>query len=138
MRAPRLAMIALFLFGLSPAVWAVDEGQTRPRFNENFLSSSNTSIDIIATTNGSGNVKGVHCLFQSGAPVRINFYVNGGAAQAINLGSHEFPTDFNGAIFSGWIPLNIRFSTSIRVQMQRDGSPVSSADIQCSVSWALD
>lgn len=124
MRAPRIALIVLLLCGLSPAAWAVDEGQTRPRFNQNVLLSSNSSVDIIATTNGSGNVKGVHCLFESAVPVQINFYVDGGAAQAILLQGIEFPADFNGMLFSGWIPLNIRFSTSIRVQMQRGGSPV--------------
>jgi hypothetical protein len=137
MRTPGLATFALLL-SLSPALWAVDDGQTRPRLSYNNLGSPNSSIDIIGTTNGSGNVKGVYCQFTVSVPVVINFYVDGGAAQSITLFSGYFPVDDNLNGFTGWIPYNVRFSSSIRVQMQRAMSPVIYGDTGCLVSWALD
>jgi hypothetical protein len=70
--------------------------------------------------------------------VGINVYVDGGAAQSLSLFNGYFPVDSNLAGFSGWIPYNIRFSTSIRVQMLRAMSPVVYGDTGCVVSWALD
>jgi hypothetical protein len=137
MRTPCLAAFALLLV-LAPAAWAADDGQTRPRLNSAYLSSPNTSTDIIATTNGSGNVKGVHCQFLVGVPVVINFYVDGGSAQSITLFSSDFPVDDNLNGFTGWIPYNVRFSSSIRVQMQRAMSPATYGTTGCLVSWALD
>lgn len=137
MRTPCLAAVALLLV-LAPAVWAVDDGQTRPRLNSASLGSPNTSTDIIATTNGSGNVKGVYCQFLVGVPVIINFYVDGGSAQSITLFSSDFPVDDNLNGFTGWIPYNVRFSSSIRVQMQRAMSPATYGTTICLVSWALD
>ena len=137
MRASTLAAIALFLV-LSPAAWAADDGQTRPRLNSASLGSPNTSADIISTTNGSGNVKGVYCQFLVSVPVVINFYVDGGSAQSITLFSSDFPVDDNLNGFTGWIPYNVRFSSSIRVQMQRAMSPATYGTTICLVSWALD
>lgn len=137
MRATKLVALALFLT-LSSAAWAVDDGETRPRLNYANLSSPGTSTDIVATTSGSGNVKGVYCQFTVSVPVLINFYVDGGAAQTVTLMNSYFPVDFNGNGFTGWVPYNIRFSTSIRVQMQRSSSPAISGDTGCVVSWALD
>lgn len=138
MKALRLASLALVLVLSATSAWAVDDGQTRPRLSSSGLNAPNTSTDIIATTNGSGNVKGVHCQFIATAPVVINFYVDGGSAQSITLFSSDFPVDDNLNGFTGWIPYNIRFSTSIRVQMQRAMSPVIYGYTGCLVSWALD
>ena len=126
----------LVLIAVGMPAWAADDGQTQPRYNKAFLSLPSTSTDIIATTNGAGNVKGVHCQFGADRPITIKFYINGGAAQSVEFGDNEFPVDENLVAHSGWIPYNIRFTTSIRVQMVRGSGGIG--EIICGVSWALD
>ena len=119
---------------VASAAFAADDGQTQPRFSNANLSSPNTSTDIIGTTNGSGNVKGVNCNNAVGAYLSISFYVNGGSAQTIAI--YNSPLGSNGE--TGWVPLNVRFTSSIRVSMSRSLSPLVYGDTPCAVSWALD
>src|SRR5215208_2635016 len=98
MRATMLLVLITLVFTTS--AFAVDDGQTQPRLNYASLNNPGTSADIVATTNGSGNVKGVQCLFAIYADVSINFYVNGGAAQAITVSPTKFPVDPNTAYFT--------------------------------------
>lgn len=134
----RLSLAALVTLTViaSPA-WAADDGQTQPRLSSAGLIYANTSADVIATTNGTGNVKGVQCHFVNGSNGVINIFVNGGSAQALSMNAGEYPADYNNENFSGWLPLNVRFTTSIRVQLQK---PVGSGtgNFSCVVSWALD
>ena len=130
----KLAVIAVMLVLALPAL-AADDGQTQPRLNYGDRSSANMSIDIVTTTNGSGNVKGVQCIFANGLNGTLNIYINGGSAQSLALVGSEYPVDFNGANHSGWIPLNLRFTSSIRVQLQKGSG---TGLIGCWVSWALD
>lgn len=125
------------LMMVASAAWAADDGQTQPRLNSAGLLYNNTTIDVVSTTNGAGNVKGVQCRFVNGAGVTVNIYVNGGAAQALTLAASDYPPDVNGENFSGWIPLNVRFTSSIRVQLQKTGSS-GYGWTPCVVSWALD
>ena len=128
-------LIALIVFTFPAS--AADDGQTQPRLSSAGLIYPNTSADAIATTSGSGNVKGVQCLFLPGSNGVINIFVNGGSAQALAMNAAEYPADYNNVNFSGWLPLNVRFTTSIRVQLQK---PVGSGtgSFSCVVSWALD
>lgn len=135
MRAIMLTVLTVFV---ATSVFAVDDGQTRPRLNYGSLYSPGTSNDIVPTTSGSGNVKGVQCRFEITSEVFLKLYVDGGAAQSITLDPTNFPFDSNTDSFTGWIPLNTGFSSSIRVQMSRAGSPVSDGTTNCAVSWALD
>jgi hypothetical protein len=128
-----IVSLALILIVASSA-FAADDGQTQPRLSNSNLNSPNTSIDIIATTNGAGNVKGVNCSIPAGAALSISFYVNGGSAQTIPL--YNSPTGSN--LETGWVPFNVRFTSSIRVSMSRALSPVVYGDSPCAVSWALD
>lgn len=134
----RLLTLILLCLGLGPAAWAADDGQTQPRLSYANLNSPGTTADIVPTTNGSGNVKGIHCRFGPSTNLNIHFYVNGGAAQTITVNRTYFMEDSAGNRISGWIPYNVRFSSSIRVQMERGGSPVVYGDTPCAVSWALD
>jgi hypothetical protein len=131
-------MFAVLTIFVATSVFAVDDGQTQPRLNYGSLNNPGTSADIVPTTNGSGNVKGVHCRFAITSDVSIKFYVDGGAAQTITVSPTYFPADSNADFFTGWIPLNTRFSSSIRVEMSRAGSPVYYGATKCAVSWALD
>lgn len=136
MKTSKLLAAFVLLFVCSSATWAVDDGQTRPKLSYGALFYGGTSADIIATTNGSGNVKGIHCLFQGSAVLGINVYVDGGSAQVLPIDYSYFPQDLNGYYATGFIPYNIRFGSSIRVQMSRTAG--SSVWTNCVVSWALD
>ncbi|HEX7186440.1 MAG TPA: hypothetical protein VF756_31760 [Thermoanaerobaculia bacterium] len=135
---PKPLTLFVLLLTLAPTAWAVDDGQTKPRLTSASLYSPSTSADIIPTTNGSGNVKGLQCLFILQSPIVAYFYVDGAAAQTITISPENFPEDSVAARFTGFIPYNIRFGSSIRVQMQRYASPVSYGTITCTASWALD
>jgi hypothetical protein len=119
---------------------AVDDGQTRPKLTSGGMSwgGSNLATDIIGLTSGSGNVKGFFCWSQNGAlwGSNIQIYVDGGSAQTLNLSDAPATQDNDGiTYYTGWVPLNVRFSTSVKVRLARSGVY---DHIVCSVSWALD
>lgn len=116
-------------------LFAADDGQTQPKLNSNFVNWSVSSADIIGTTNGAGNVKGVHCYFLYPGSVTVKFYVNGGSAQSITVSSSDYPIDSNSIYHTGFIPFNVRFSSSIRVQMV---GVAYGPEIGCTASWGLD
>lgn len=116
--------LTLALFAVS--AFAADDGNTKPRLNEGSLFSSGT-IDVPNTTSGAGNVKGIRCTASNNLTVSV--YVNGGTAQTFTITS-SFPNSGD----TQWIPMNIRFSSSIRVNV----SSFSGDNSYCWVSWALD
>jgi hypothetical protein len=128
----KLAILSiLFPFLMASAAFAADDGNTKPRLNNGAVNTG--TADIINQSSVSGNVKGVSCNFINTATANIIFTVNGGTAQTINMPWGE--PDVNGDRHTGWIPMNIRFTSSIRVQIQFAGG-IGLAD--CDVSWALD
>ena len=107
-------------------------------------SSHTTAVDLIATTNGTGNVKGVACqvtadgngIFPSAV---VKFHVNGGAAQTITLTADSMAPSGEGSSavgYTGWVPFNVRFSSSIRITIQKASSYGSA--VNCAASWGLD
>lgn len=138
-----LAALVVGYVCMAHVALAVDDGQTQPKVNGNATNSSVTPVDVIATTNGSGNVKGVACtLTQSSGNypgARVKFTIDGGAVQTVDL--NDVQAQFNdgaGTIsgYTSWVPFNIRFASSIRVQIQKTSS--SGGAINCYASWALD
>jgi len=121
----------LFLLLTASATFAADDGNTKPRLNNAAIFSG--TADIINQSSVSGNVKGVSCNFASTSQANVIFTVNGGTAQTINMPGGF--VDANGDRHTGWVPMNIRFTSSIRVQIQY-ASGGGQAD--CDVSWALD
>jgi hypothetical protein len=140
MRTNKLAILSiLFIVLTASAAFAADDGNTKPRLSTGAATYYSGSQDIISTTSGSGNVKGVSCniYYSPSYPARgasVSFTVNGGTAQAIDVLTPAI-ADANGDRHTGWIPMNIRFTSSIRVQVQISGG---NSNIDCSVSWALD
>ena len=128
-----LIVVSLF----APTAWASDDGQTQPRLNYGDRTSPNTSTDIIGTTNGAGNIKGIYCSGFNLSRGRINIFVNGGSAQVLAIEPVPFPVDDNGAYITGWIPLNVRFTSSIRVQLEKQTGS-GTGILGCLVSWGLD
>jgi hypothetical protein len=121
--------ILVLTAALAPSAWAADDGNTQPKLNTGNIWAPNDAVDIIATTSGTGNVKGVRCTVTSGATLKI--YVNGGSAQSLDV----FGTTVSGDTM--WIPMNVRFTSSIRVRLENGGAYQTSGG-QCWVSWALD
>jgi DNA/RNA endonuclease YhcR with UshA esterase domain len=120
---------------LTPTALASDDGQTQPRISHAGAIFPNTSVDVLPTTNGVGNIKGIQCTFVNNATGTINIFVNGGSAQTLILSGADFPRDVDGVTYTGWIPFNIRFTSSIRVQLQKGNQ---NGQVACSVSWGLD
>lgn len=138
----RTTLLTLLLaLSMVSSTWAVDDGQTMPRFNRVDLNVSNTSADIIPTTSGSGNVKGFQC--ERGTSVianklQISFYVDGGSAQTTSLWLFPAQTDTTaGLAITDFIPVNVRFESSIRVRLERL-SLSGTGSAACVVSWGLD
>ena len=134
----------LVLVFVASAMMAADDGQTQPRLNYATNTSSTVQVDIVPATNGAGNVKGVHCMLFSNASTTasaiVTFTVDGGAAQAVTVDAGYFPYfDLAGTplVYSGWVPFNIRFANSIRVQVKK-AVAATGTSVACGVSWALD
>lgn len=136
-----LAVFAIFLSLTASRANAADDGQTRPRLSTATITSPSTTVDLIPSTSGSGNLKGIHCIFDSTATNRtqqVNIYVNGGTAQSLIVDATSFPQDNTGRPYTTFIPMNVRFTTSLQVQLTRTASPGVSYDVTCVASWALD
>lgn len=138
-------LFALFVAALFPisSAWAIDEGQTRPRLSSASIFSPNTTVDLVPLTNGSGNLKGIHCIFDSASSNRlqqVDILVDGGAAQSLLLYAGDFPQESSGTgrTGTGFIPMNVRFESSLRIQLKRFSSPATSYGVACLASWALD
>jgi hypothetical protein len=141
----KLWLVSLIILAIAalPAL-AADDGQTQPKTNTALNNSHTVPTDLIPSTNGAGNVKGILCvLTESGSgsytsPL-IKFYVNGGSAQSVTLDAdYAAPHVISGGNFrfTGWVPFNVRFTSSIQVTIQKPSSGGST--IQCQASWALD
>lgn len=102
----------------------------------------NTTVDLIPLTSTvSGNVWGLQCVFASGTTVgtdNIKFYVDGSAARTIQVSGLSYPQESNaaGQWFTGWIPMNIAFTSSIHVTV--DNTPQGNYEavaVNCFISW---
>ena len=132
MKISKLAILPILsIFLTASAAFAADDGNTKPRMCTAALFSG--TADIINQSSVSGNVKGASCHYINGVGANLIFTVNGATAQTIDV-SGGVP-DINGDTHTGWIPMNIRFTSSIRVQIQHSGG---SGQAVCTVSWALD
>ena len=123
MRARTLVLVLFSIMISVSAARASDDGQTQPRLSIGSTMYANDYSEIIPTTSGAGNVKGLRCV--NAVTVSVKMYVNGGAAQTLTI---DASTD-------GWIPFNVRFTSSIRVRMERASWPTTADDAQCQVSW---
>lgn len=126
-----VAFVLVLAVALAPSAWAADDGNTQPKLSLGYTQYLNDYYKIVPTTSGAGNVKGIRCL-NSSANMQVKIYVNGGSAQTIT------PVGLSTNAETLWIPMNVRFTTSIRVRMERLGGPSGYYDDECVVSWALD
>lgn len=131
MKIRLIAVTALLVCSFATLASAADDGNTQPRLSTGGTMFANDFYEIIPTANGTGNVKGVRCV--NSIPVLLKIYVNGGTAQTLTIDNSGSPSSD-----SGWIPMNLRFTTSIRVRMERPSSPTGTESAQCTISWAFD
>ena len=137
MSTVRLSTLSALVLALSivSGAWAVDDGQTKPRLDSNGI-NTNTTVDVIPLTNGSGNIKGFQCSEAGFLNTKLHFYVDGGAAQTVDFSAALFYSSPDGTtFFTDMIPMNIRFGSSIRVALQKSAG---TGVVSCVVSWALD
>jgi hypothetical protein len=128
-------LLALVLVALIPAV---AHAAVTPKYSAATISTANSTVDLIPTTNGSGNVYGIKCIFPStasGASVKIITTVDGAASTnfVIDPTNLEQESDGTGKFLSGWIPFNIPFSSSIHIQL--NNTLLGTATINCWASW---
>src|SRR6266498_4173294 len=122
MRTAFLAAVIIVLV-LAPAAWAADDGNTQPKLDTGGVYYPNDYRDIIPTTSGAGNIKGIRCTQSS--PIYLEITINGGTVQTLYPDASE----------NGWIPMNLRFTSSIKVRVENGNyyNPGS-----CTVSWGVD
>jgi hypothetical protein len=123
-----VALVVVLTLTLSSAAWAADDGNTQFKLSSAYLYYPNDGYYAVNTT-GTGNVKGIRC---SGIvnPFTVQIKINGGTTQTFsNFGDQGSD--------SGWVPMNLRFTSSVSVEIVNGGSYQSNG-LTCTVSWGLD
>jgi hypothetical protein len=135
----KLLVVTATLFAMPSIAQASVGGNAIPKYNYVQIYATSSTVDLIPTTNGSGNIWGIRCNFTStafGPPVDVKFTVDGGTVRTITLDPSYFEQDAGSRYVSGWIPMNIAFSSSIHVQVSNVGHGTSTVD--CWASWGTN
>jgi hypothetical protein len=119
-------------------------GPTRPKYSRlTAAGASGTYSDLIPLTSGSGYLNAINVYFPAyggssySAYCNVEVTIDGGTALVFDVQAYDFnisPQDPPGTS-SGFIPLNLRFNTSIRVRGARVSS---STEAILTAAWALD
>lgn len=135
MKARLFALTLALVLTAASSAFAVDEGNSVLKLSE-VSQGYGTSVDLIPLTNGAGNLKGIHCNLGTASQLTLKITLDGGTTQSFTI-RWDF-VDNSGQRRTHVIPMNLRFETSIRVQTERLGSPVTSGQTSCFASWGLD
>ena len=117
-------------------------GPTKPRFNRASSFTNNSYVDLIPLTSGAGYLNGINVLFPADGNVyvsacNIEVTIDGAAAQVIAVRRDDFENEFTTNINTGFIPLDLRFNSSLRVRVTRtEGTSFTSATF--AAAWSLD
>jgi hypothetical protein len=131
-----LLVAAVIVLLMPSAAQASVGGNAIPKYSFGQIFAASQTVDLIPTTNGSGNVWGVRCIISNtNDVVSVKFTVDGGTVRTITLDPLVFEQDATGQLVSGWIPMDIAFSTSIHVQIQ-NGAVIGT--INCWASWGTN
>ena len=132
----KLLIAVVVVFVLPAAAQASVGGNAIPKYSFAQIFSPSSTIDLIPSTNGSGNVWGTRCIISNTSDaVDIKFTVDGGTVRTITLDPLSFEVDGIGQLVSGWIPMDIAFSTSIHVQIHNGAT---GGTINCWASWGTN
>lgn len=134
-------VLTLAFCALIPALaLAADPGNVTPRYSFATIFISNTTVDLIPSTSAAGNVRGIKCVFpnNTGASVKIKTSVDGATATSFTIDptNLERESDLAGQFTTGWIPMNIQFTSSILVQLNNTG--LGTGTINCWASWGTN
>jgi hypothetical protein len=135
----KLLVAAFVLLVLPSAVQAATVGGNAiPKYSYGQIFAPNQTVDVIPSTSSvSGNVWGVRCITSSTSDsVAVNFTVDGGTVRTITLDPLLFEADANGRLISGWVPLDVTFSISIRVQIHN--TTLTAGTIDCWAAWGTN
>jgi hypothetical protein len=133
----KLLLAAAVVLVMPSAVHAAVGGNAVPKYSYAQLFAPSSTVDLIPTTSGSGNVWGIRCITSSTSdPIVVTFTVDGGTSHAITIDPLLFEVDPNGRLISGWLNLDIAFSTSIHVQIHN--TTLTAGTIDCWASWGLN
>jgi len=130
--------LALVLCVLVPAV---AHAAASPKYNAATIFTSNSTVTLIPSTNGSGTLSGINCIFPSnasGASVKVIFTVDGAASTnfIIDPTNLEREDSGGGQFVSGWLPFHLGFSSSLQVQL--NNTSLGTANINCWATWVLN
>ena len=131
MKTARLFLLAAVVALLAPALAAA----TTPKLNDASIYSPSTSVDLIPSTNGSGKLLAIQCTDTSAGEIQEVEITLDGNTSYIYVNGSNYPVDQNKDSFSGWIPIELTFASSIHVQLVRAASPAFSWYTYCSASW---
>ena len=102
--------------------------------------SANSTVDLVASTSGSGILNGVKCIFPSndaGAEVKVTVTLDGTASSfVIDPSNLEREASGAGQYLTGWIPFFNNFGTSIHITL--NNTSLGTATINCWASWYLN
>lgn len=111
---------------------------TTAKLNDATITNPSTSVDLIASTSGSGTLLAIQCTNTTATQTQEVEITLDGNTSTIFVNGSNYPADFNKSSFSGWIPIQLPFTTSIHVQLVRGSSPATSWNTFCSASWTLN
>jgi hypothetical protein len=133
----KLLLAAAVVLVLPSAVHASVGGNAIPKYSYAQLFAPNSTVDLIPTTSGSGNVWGIRCITSSTSDsIVVTFTVDGNPSHTITIDPLLFEVDPNGRLISGWLNLDVAFSTSIHVQIHN--TTLTAGTIDCWASWGLN
>jgi hypothetical protein len=134
----KLLVAAAIVFVVPSAARAASVGgNTIPKYSYGQIFAPNSTVDVIPSTSAAGNVWGVRCIIASTSDtVSVNFTVDGGTVRTLTLDPLLFEAEANGKLVSGWIPLDVVFSTSIRVQIHN--TSLTTGTIDCWAAWGTN
>jgi len=141
MTAKHLVLTVALCVFIPALAHAADPGNVTPRYSAATIFLSNSTVDLIPSTSAAGNVRGIKCIFPDnagGASVKIKTSVDGATATSfiIDPTNLEREADLAGQFTSGWIPMNIQFTSSIQVQL--NNTSLGTANINCWASWGTN
>ena len=133
----KLLVAAVLVFAVPSAVRASVGGNTTPKYSFGQIFAPNQTIDLIPSTSAAGNVWGVKCIIPSTSdPVDVKFTVDSGTVHTITLDPLYLEVDGSGNHTTGWVPMDIAFSTSIHVQIHN--TSLTTGSINCFASWGTN
>lgn len=99
------------------------------------IDTANSTVDLVPSTSSAGTLNAVKCIFAStasGASVKVTATLDGNAS-AFTVDPTDLEEDSTSRFLSGWIPINLPYSTSIHVTL--NNTLLGTTTIFCWAAW---